>query len=270
MEKSVEDLALLFYKLSQLGPLNQVSSAPEKAPSLPAPDRSTTMPSPGVAHPTVAMRITVPGETFGLRREIAPLFRRVRNTMADGGSPILHVTAAQPGDGASTTARELAFAASSVQFFRTLLIDCNIGEDDQSSAFGHELPDIVGSCLSRGHAEVAAIVAGGSTFHAARLSPDFDPSGSREAARIIPNLYEMLRSAYELIVVDCPPVLEVPYFIRIAQETPEVLLVMQTGKTRIYSALRAKAEIMQAGGRLAGVVMNRHRLYVPKFISDWL
>ncbi|HWX47222.1 MAG TPA: hypothetical protein VNZ61_04135 [Roseomonas sp.] len=266
MEKSVEDLALLFYRLTQSGLQSRVHGDLDAEQSFPAPER----PPAALVHPTVAMRISLPSETFGLRREIAPLFRRVRNAMAEGGSPVLHVTAAERGAGASTTARELAFAASSGQFFRVLLIDCNIGEDDQSSAFGLELPDLVGSCLSRGHAEVAAIASGGSSFHAAKLSPDFDPSGSRQAARIVPNLYETLRSAYELIVVDCPPVLEVPYFVRIAQEAPEVILVMQTGKTRIYSALRAKAEIMQAGGRLAGVVMNRHRQFIPGFIADRL
>ena len=270
MDKSVEDLALLFYKLSKSDQQGRIDDTPESGQSFPARERSTAAPPHALVHPKVAMRVILPSETFGLRREIAPLFRRVRNAMADGGGAILHITAAEKGDGASTTARELAFAASSGQFFRVLLIDCNVGDDDQGSAFGQELPDLVGSCLSRGHAEVAAVSVGGTSFHAAKLSPDFDPSGSRQAARIVPNLYETLRSAYELIVVDCPPVTEVPYFVRIAQEAPEVILVVQTGKTRMYSALRAKAEIMQAGGRLAGVVMNRHRQFIPKFIANQL
>lgn len=220
---------------------------------------------PAVSPPVITQTITVSPGAFRLRSEIGPLLGKLRNAMGQGSAMILHLTSAAHGAGVSTIARELAYAAGAIPAARALLLDCNTGGNDQSSALGHELPSAAASFMASGHAEVAAIEAGEAVFHAATMTPGPGADGRRELARIT-DLYRILRGSYDLIVLDYPPVLEAPYFVRMTQDPPEVVLVVQAEKTRIPSAMRAKDEIALVGGRLAGVIMNKRRFFIPKFI----
>lgn len=237
----------------------------------------------GIPQPVIAKTLAMDADEFRFGRELRPLLGRVRNAIARGAGTVLHLTSATRGEGVSTVARELACAAASMPSCRVLLLDCNLGEDDQGLALGGALPGVVGSYLSHGQIEVAAIAVNGATFHAAAFdgtSIDFiacqaddvppaatEAGGTRNAARTTAELYRVLTAAYNLIVVDCPPVAEAPYFLPLSQETPDVLLVVQAEETRIPVVMRARDEIPALGGRLVGVVMNRRRRYIPKFLQ---
>jgi Mrp family chromosome partitioning ATPase len=114
---------------------------------------------------------------------------------------------------------------------------------------------------------VAAVAASGAIFHATALRPSFGSGALSDAGRSLAELYQGLRRAYDLVIVDCPPILESPYLVRIAQESAQVILVVQAEKTRIPSALRARDEIALAGAQLVGVVLNKHRRYLPRFLD---
>lgn len=235
-----------------------------------------------VPRPVISKTLAMDGEDFRFARELHPLLGRVRNAIVRRVSTVLHLTSAVRGEGVSTVAREFAAAAAAMPGCRPLLLDCNQGEFDQSAALGAALPGVVGSFMTRGQVEVAAVVAGGAIFHAAEFDvasfdsftfhandavPAAEAGGAPKGARTMPNLYRALCGAYNLIIVDCPPVPEAPYFAPLAQDTPDVLLVVEGEKTRISAVIRAKDEIPALGGRLIGVIMNRRRIYIPRFID---
>jgi Mrp family chromosome partitioning ATPase len=217
--------------------------------------------------PVISMSINARADAFQLNRQISPLLGKLRNAMAKGGGVVVHLTSAERGDGVSTIAREFAVAAAAIPFCRVLLLSCLDLDDSRAGAFGPPLPDLVSSYLLRGEGEVASIAVGNSIFHASALSPSFEPRGGADCSRTVEELYAGLRSAYDLLIVDCPPILHAPYFVRVAQETPEVLLVVEAEKTRIPAVIRAKDEIALAGGRLVGVVLNKRRVYLPGFLQ---
>jgi len=216
--------------------------------------------------PVISMSVNARADAFRLNREINPLLGKLRNAIAKGSGVVVHLTSAERGDGVSTIAREIAVAAAAIPFCRVLLLTCRELDDNRAGAFGPPLPDLVSSYLRRGEAEVASIAVGSSIFHASALSPSFEPRGDTDTSGTLDELYAGLRRAYDLLIVDCPPILEAPYFVRVAQETPEVLLVVEAEKTRIPAVIRAKDEIALAGGRLVGVLLNKRRVYLPAFL----
>ncbi|MBW8271278.1 P-loop NTPase family protein [Caldovatus aquaticus] len=240
-------------------------AAERRGPALPAAERPV-LPL-REFRPVVVMSVVAPAECFRLRKEVGPILGKLRNAFERVGGVVVHLTAAERGDGASTLARELAVAAASLASCRVLLLDCGTAEEDRGGTLGRPLPDVVSSFLRCGQAEVALVTVSGASFHAAMLRPSFEPGGLSEDGRSLGELYHGLRRAYDLLIVDCPPILEAPYLVRIAQETPQVVLVVQAEKTRIPSAMRARDEIALAGANLVGVVLNKRRPYLPRFLD---
>lgn len=239
----------------------------------------------GLAPPLVVATLRADAGSSRLREELRPLLGKLRNAMVRGVETVLHLTSAVPGEGVSTIAREIVCAASGIPHCRPLLLDFNGGAGGQGTALGGVLPGVVGSYMARGLVEVAAVSARGGTFHAAEFDVTsfdaFTPAagapadaaangrGPRDAGgpKTLVQLYRSLCRAYNLVVVDCPPVQDAPYFVPLSHDTPDVVLVVRAEKTRIPVVLRAKDEIPALGGRLVGVVMNGRRPYIPGFIT---
>lgn len=235
----------------------------------------------GLAQPLVVATLQADAGVSRSREELRPLLGKLRNAMVRGVETVLHLTSAVPGEGVSTIAREIVCAASGIPHCRPLLLDFDGGAGGQGTALGGALPGVVGSYMARGLVEVAAVSARGGTFHAAEFdvasfdafTPRADAAangrGPRDAdgPKTLVQLYRSLCRAYNLVVVDCPPVQDAPYFVPLSHDTPDVILVVRAEKTRIPVVLRAKDEIPALGGRLAGVIMNGRRPYIPGFIT---
>lgn len=255
-------------------------------------DRLQTQLQPAGAPQLVVLKtLEMKSDDFQFHDELRPLLGKVRNAMVRGVGTVLHLTSAVSGEGVSLVAREIVCAAASMPHCRPLLLDFNQGKVGQSAVFGGNLPGVVGSCMARGVVEVAAVSACGGTFHAAEFdalsfnaftfhvndthaeaisseeTPLLGMAEPSDKPKSMADLYRTLCRTYNLIVVDCPPVQEAPYFVPLSQDTPEVILVVRAESTRISVVMRAKDEIPALGGRLVGVIMNRHRSYIPKFIA---
>lgn len=249
--------------------------------------------SPQIVAVQVAKKVNA--ESFPFRREIGTLLGRIRSGLSREAASIINVTSAVPGEGVSTVARELIHAAATMPWCRPLLIDRNPGVNDQGSWLGLKLPNLLSSYSSYGYLRVAAIEVSGAMFHAAQISPDAiidsgpkhalgrlpsldDPTQGLGAALMSPgsgddprlaiedlaNPGEVMRLAYNLVVIDCPPVLYSPHFLLLAQKAAEVLLVIRAEHTRLSSITEAKEQLALAGCEISGAVMNRWRRRIPR------
>jgi len=242
----------------------------------------------------------VPPEAFLFRQELGALLGRIRSRLSLNAASIIHVTSAISGEGVSTVARELVHAAAAMPWCCPLLIDRNPGGNDQGRWFSIELPDLIGSYGQYGHLKVASIEVGKTIFHAARISPDVIIDGSAknamgqlagcgETARgsAIPGLDasiaatadggtwnalkhlespgEAMPLAYNLVVVDCPPVSS--GFLLLAQKPAEVLLVVRAEHTHLSIVAEAKDQLAFTGAEISGVVMNQWRRRLPQLFS---
>ncbi len=70
-------------------------------------------------------------------------------------------------------------------------------------------------------------------------------------------LIDRLKDRFDVVIFDTPPVLPRIDAAVLARHVDGVMLVVDAGRTRRDSAIRAKNSLTHACGRLLGVVLNR-------------
>ena len=80
-------------------------------------------------------------------------------------------------------------------------------------------------------------------------------------------LYGFLRSNFNLVVVDCPPVLTGHHAASLASVADGTLLVVEAERTRAADVNRTRETLEQLGATILGVVLNKRRQRIPKFLG---
>jgi Mrp family chromosome partitioning ATPase len=183
------------------------------------------------------------------------------------GSLILAIYASQASEGASITARELAVSVGRSPTNSVLLIDGNAGPSDQCQHFGTTSVDTLWAA-ARGAPirTVRLTLPRGGAFDLAALPIDSARDPSEIDLRLLPSLFNRLRNVFNVIILDCPPVMTGASYVSASGLADSCLLVVEAGRTRIPVVKRAMEEIEAAGGKLQGVVLNRRQHYIPSWI----
>jgi capsular exopolysaccharide synthesis family protein len=71
------------------------------------------------------------------------------------------------------------------------------------------------------------------------------------------SVMDRLRSKYEYVIVDCPPLLPVTDAAIVSTVSDGVMLIVHAGKTRKPEFLGSRAAIESVGARILGVVLNK-------------
>jgi Mrp family chromosome partitioning ATPase len=200
---------------------------------------------------------------FRLTAQVNAVVVRLRSLMTGNAAAVLHVTAAAGGEGVSTVARELVHAAARMQWCKVLLLDGNPGGNDQSRALRAPLPDIVMGYAERSAIQVLAVESDGCEFHAALWPSNVSATG----ISCVPVLGRLLHAAYDLIVLDCPPILAHPHLPTISDRASQVLLVVRSEESSVESVQRAKQEIEVLHGSVWGAVLTGKRRIVPSMLD---
>lgn len=169
----------------------------------------------------------------------------------------LAITAARPGEGKTTLAISLAVSLGA-SGMRVLVIDCDIRQPSFDAVFG-----------LGGAAGITDVLAGRSTLdQAIHPKPDLSlaimPAGAVATDALslfmsprMPHLMEALRTRYDLVILDLPPVFALAESQVLAKSADATLLCIRWDDTprRVVSA--AVALLGEAGIRLAGTVLTR-------------
>jgi Mrp family chromosome partitioning ATPase len=78
------------------------------------------------------------------------------------------------------------------------------------------------------------------------------------------------RERFDHVVVDAPPLQSHPESLLLCRKSDSVVLVVRAGRTRHQTAAWARQQIENVGGNLAGVVLNRRRYYIPRWLYRML
>lgn len=175
---------------------------------------------------------------------------------------MLVFTSASPSEGKSTVTSNLAVAiAESGQ--RVLLIDADLRRPRQHEIFSVENRRGLTSILRAG----AERDDSRSVFGLIRPTEvprlDILTSGPPSAAATnllcdpgVPDLLMLLRSEYDTVLIDTPPMLQMPDARILGRLADAVVLVIRAGKTRRDAALAATQRFAQDGTRLLGTILN--------------
>lgn len=117
--------------------------------------------------------------------------------------------------------------------------------------FGGKMPDVAEA---------------GSLFHFTDEAGHIQKDSVREPAQRLKALLETLRANYSLVLIDGPSVLATADTLFLAPLVDGVVFVVEAGKTRRQVVSLAQERLQHAGAKTLGVVLNRRRFYIPRWI----
>ncbi len=175
----------------------------------------------------------------------------------DKGHQVIQVTSPNPGDGKSTLAANLAISIA--QAGKTVvLLDCDFRKPRVHKLFNIPRPDLGLASVTNGQTELSTAIR-----HSEIDRLDLLPCGPRPAnpAELLSSLkfqevLAELRTRYDYVIVDTPPMLAVSDPRVVAQRVDGVLLVLKVTKKARPQAERAREQLADMGANLLGVVVN--------------
>jgi capsular exopolysaccharide synthesis family protein len=201
--------------------------------------------------------------------EFRRLLHNINGAVPDKKARSIMATSALLAEGKSTVVSFLGLTAARLKHRRTLLIDCDLRRPTLHMLFsvprnggvvetvreGKKIKDVV----KRTAEPNLDIITSGMTVS--------QPSEIFESGRIR-ELLDEARFYYELILVDCAPVLPVSDPMLLAPEMDGVILIVKAGSTQREIARRASEVLKNERSRFLGVVLNNLSNALPYYYSD--
>jgi len=172
---------------------------------------------------------------------------------------IIALTSSRSGEGVSTVAFRLAVALASQGDGHVLYIDgSNLNRTAKLSSLLTEIRvDDKGNVKTTRPSYSGNLDA---TVNLSRLSE----------SKVFGDLLNMWKRAYSFMVFDAPAVLEETSVVRLASQVDGVILVVEAEGVRWEVAQRAKELLAQGKANVIGVVLNKRKFYVPKWVYKTL
>jgi capsular exopolysaccharide synthesis family protein len=251
---------------------NSMKSAEDLERLIPAPALAVIMKSGGSWLPLGAeKRKRLPDavlELSVLKRPLSSMaesYRALRTAVLLSTAPrspqAMLVTSAQPGEGKTCTASNLALGLAQ-RGVRVLAIDADLRRPGITKALGMNA-----NGTSKG---LAGVLSGTCTLDEALCKFEDEPNlwvlpaGPRPpnaadllASPTMAKIMQEARQRFEHIVVDSPPILLVTDGTLLATLVDGVILVVESGVTTSGAVVRAHKVLESAGGRILGTVLNK-------------
>lgn len=196
------------------------------------------------------------------RSPIAEEYRSLRTNLRYAGienpGGTLLVTSANPSEGKTTTAANLAIAMAQAGK-RVVLVDADMRRPGVNRIFGMEnemgltslfldQPLLLEDVLQVSEAPNLKVLTSG--------EPPPNPAELLESRRMT-EILQMLRQQFDVVIVDSPPALVVADASILASRCSGAVLVVDSGRTRTEAARKVAATLTHSQVKLLGVVLNR-------------
>lgn len=170
----------------------------------------------------------------------------------------LLVTSANPREGKSITAANLAVVMA-LGGLRVLLVDADMRRPQQHKVFRLTNEFGLVNALLHPDASIDTYLQPTETENLFVLTTGSIPPNPAELldSPRMRKLVERFKDRFDMILFDMPPILPRIDAAVMARHVDGILLVVDGGRTRRDSAIRAKEALLHAGGRILGVVINR-------------
>ncbi|APC14790.1 cobalamin biosynthesis protein CobQ [Pseudomonas frederiksbergensis] len=200
-----------------------------------------------------------------------PSESNLTSTVLDLDLRVLFLTAANSGDGISTSALALARQLSEMSSGRVLLVDASQSANNLSHQLGVQkergFRDLLFNQDNAPRLEDCILEVSTLPFHVL-------PNGRhiRGAEHLTPEqlrpLLKQLAEQYRFVVIDGDPVYSAADTLVIATLVDGVVLVVRAEDTRWEVAQAATQRLSQAGAKVVGSVFNGRKYYMPKWLYN--
>ena len=187
-------------------------------------------------------------------------FRSLRTSILLSAHPVprcLLVTSALPGEGKTTTTVNLGATLASLGS-RVVIVDCDMRRPSCHTSTGVQNKPGFVQCLT-GHVDLAqAILPVPGVVNLSVIPCGPVPPNPAEvlSAPVASDLLRRLRSEFDYVLVDSPPLLSVADSRILSTLTDAVVLVVRGYATPYHVVRRARALLYGAGARILGVALN--------------
>ena len=184
------------------------------------------------------------------------------------GPKVILVTSAVNGEGKSVTSINLALTFARHEHLRVVLVDADMRKSSVPRWLGlkdrrHGLSTVLqhggelnnGSLVSLQSPKLTVLPAGPAVSHPAELLESV----------AMKRLLATLKTQFDLIIVDAPPVLPVTDPGILASQADGVLLVVRAGKTQRKTVIAAQELLKKARANLLGCVLTHVEYYLPGY-----
>lgn len=187
-------------------------------------------------------------------------YNSIRTNIQFSGNDLktIVLTSVQPGEGKSTTSVNLAISFARAGF-KTLLIDADTRNSVMSGTF-----------KANGRIKgLTAYLSGNSEFIETICETNVENLSIVPSGKVPPNptsllqnanfnkLIETVRSWYDYVIIDTPPIGLVIDAAIIAQKCDATILVTEAGAIKRRFVLKAKEQMAQSGAQFLGVILNK-------------
>ncbi len=197
------------------------------------------------------------------RSPISEAYRTLRTNIQfstlDRPARTLLVTSASSVEGKSVTSANLAVTMAQAGL-RTVLIDSDLRRPVQHKIFHLSNQNgLTNALLQEGEPSAEGHLQATEVENLYVLTSGPIPPNPSEllGSKKMQQLLAQLQSDYDILIFDSPPVLAVTDATVLATRLDGVLLVTDSGSTRREMALRARDTLLNVGGHILGIVVNR-------------
>jgi capsular exopolysaccharide synthesis family protein len=194
------------------------------------------------------------------------LKQNILRSDADKNMKTLLFSSCTKGEGNSTVLINFAMMLSS-EGEKVLLVDTNLRSPSFHEIFNLNREDGVTELLlnKKTLQEVIKKTDYPNLFVITSGTPHSNPPILLESDSL-DSLIRVMKSIVDWVLFDSPPVNSFDDSMALADRMDGVVMVIQAEKTRSELAQSAKQQLENAGGNILGVVLNKRRFYIPRWL----
>ena len=207
--------------------------------------------------------------------EVRECFEKIRNyvytsmkspaRMGIGDTPYtLAVTSCNRGEGVSTVATGLAYMIALYEGENVLLVDANLHNPDEDKVIGINRPPGLYEMSVRSRLPKPANDDVDQSFSVGDMDEHRSKiEGMEKIDKLLPSVEKL---NYKLIVMDLPSISEGASAVRSAGLADGIILIIESERVRREVVIHAKEQLEKSGTSIIGVVLNKRRFYIPRWV----
>lgn len=202
-----------------------------------------------------------------MEEEMLNLYHVVESLIPDQQKKVIQFVASGEGEGTSTVAREFARAAMMSLGQRVLLLDADRHNPTQHF-FCNVSPEFcLDDMLQNNEGPDRAVYqVGNSRMFVSLISRNSNSSPNIFDSANFDTMWDVLKESFDLILIDSPPATVSSDCLGMFRKVDGVVVVVEADKTRWPVVQTVKERIVQHGGKVLGIVLNKRKYYIPDFL----
>ncbi len=192
-------------------------------------------------------------------------------TVSKNAPRVFAITGSHHNEGATTVAANLARALARPGDGQVLLIDADIRHPSVHQIFESRLSPGLSDILNDGQ-NVESVVVSSPVQNLHILSAGAVNGVLSDIFDLerFAGLLDTIKSSYRFVVIDLPAVSEASWALPLARLCDGVGLVVEAERSRFEVAQKTKELLLKADANIFGVVINKRRFYIPRWLYQTL